>query len=294
MRREDLEARSGSAAALLRTLVGTVLRPIGGWMSAAGAVELLAALDIPATTARSSLTRLCSSGVLRRDARDGTAGYALEPAAIPMLEQGDARIFGSRPPAEAWCLVSFSFPEQQRARRHQLRRRLAALGCGTVADGLWIGPAALEDELAVTAAEYGAELFADARPAGDLAAGLARWYDLTSIREAHEGFLTRFGALDAGALDAGSPNADATTGRAIGPADSSSRTAFALWLRVLDEWRVIPYRDPGLPAVALPSDWPGDASAALFARLRASLEPRAVAYAARTAARAPAPSPPPR
>ncbi|MGH1550546.1 hypothetical protein ACRAWB_15755 [Leifsonia poae] len=32
--RDDLEASSGSATALLRTLVGSVLRPIGGWMSA--------------------------------------------------------------------------------------------------------------------------------------------------------------------------------------------------------------------------------------------------------------------
>jgi len=46
--REDLEAGSGSATAVLRTVVGSTLRPLGGWMSAAGAVELMAALGIPA------------------------------------------------------------------------------------------------------------------------------------------------------------------------------------------------------------------------------------------------------
>lgn len=261
--REDLEARSGSATALLRTIVGAVLRPIGGWMSAAGAVDLLAALGVPPATARSSLTRLCARGVLRREPRGGTAGYALDPAALPMLERGDRRIFGEREPASSWCLVSFSFPEHERARRHQLRRRLAALGCGTVADGLWIGPAALEPELAETATAFGAELFADARPRGDLAAGLARWYDLAGLRAVHESFIARFGAAPRPATDA---------------------EAFALWIRVLDEWRVLPYRDPGLPPAALPADWPGPASAALFARLRTALEPRALAHAARAAA----------
>ena len=260
---EDLEARSGSATALLRTIVGAVLRPIGGWMSAAGTVELMAALGVPAATARSSLPRLCARGVLRRESLDGTAGYRLEPAALPMLERGDARIFGERVPAESWCLVSFSFPEQQRSRRHQLRRRLAALGCGTVADGLWIGPASLKTEL-MAAAEFAAELFVDARPGGDLAAGLARWYDLAAIRGIHESFLARF---------------------AHTPPPSTGREAFALWLRVLDEWRVLPYRDPGLPAGALPPDWPGEASAELFARLRSALADRAVEHAARTAAR---------
>jgi phenylacetic acid degradation operon negative regulatory protein len=264
--REDLEARSGSATALLRTVVGSTLRPIGGWMSAAGAVELMGALGFPAATARSSLARLCSRGVLVREPRAGAAGYALDPEAVPMLERGDARIFGERRATDGWCLVSFSFPEHQRSLRHQLRRRLAALGCGTVADGLWIGPDRLEPELAEVAAEFGADLFTGARPsaeAEDLAAAVSRWYDLPALRALHESFLSRFG-------DAEPPSADAE--------------AFALWIRALDEWRVIPYRDPNLPIAALPADWPGAASAALFARLHCDLGPRAVAFASREAA----------
>lgn len=264
--REDLEASSGSATAMLRTVVGSTLRPLGGWMSAAGAVELMAALGVPAATARSSLARLCARGVLVREPRDGVAGYALDPAAVPMLERGDARIFGERAAPASWCLVSFSFPEHQRSQRHRLRRTLAALGCGTVADGLWIGPDALESELAEVAHAFGADLFTGAHPGTpstpDLSSALARWYDLPAIRGLHEAFLSRFQS-------------------AAPPVDD--RDAFALWIRLLDEWRVIPYRDPGLPAAALPADWPGAASAALFARLHAALAGRALAFAGRTA-----------
>ncbi|MFF2053651.1 PaaX family transcriptional regulator C-terminal domain-containing protein [Leifsonia sp. NPDC058194] len=263
--REDLEATSGSATALLRTLVGSMLRPLGGWMSAAGMVRLLGSLGVPPATARSSIARLVARGVLRRAPGDGGApGYALDPAAVPMLERGDARIFGERRPATAWCLVSYSFPERQRSLRHQVRRRLAAIGCGTVADGLWIGPAALEAELAEVVDEFDAVLFTDASLRSDLAGGLAAWYDLPAIRRVHEAFLDRFGS--------------AATGPSIGDEE-----AFALWVRALDEWRIVPYRDPGLPPAALPADWPGDASAALFARLRSALEQRAVAHASRVA-----------
>ncbi|WP_285115265.1 PaaX family transcriptional regulator C-terminal domain-containing protein [Leifsonia sp. fls2-241-R2A-40a] len=265
--REDLEASSGSATALLRTVVGSILRPIGGWMSAAGAVRLMDDLGIPAATARSSLARLCSRGVLRREQRDGVAGYAVDPAAVPMLQSGDARIYGERVEASAWCLVSFSFPEHRRASRDRLRRRLAALGCGSVADGLWIAPAGLEEEVAHAAqspdGDAAVVLFTDAVPRGDLAEGLSRWYDLPAIRAVHESFLAHFGAAPA-------------------PADDAQ--AFALWMRALDEWRVIPYRDPGLPSDVLPGDWPGAASAGLFRRLRRDLEDRAVAYASAVAA----------
>ncbi|MEY9852121.1 phenylacetic acid degradation operon negative regulatory protein [Leifsonia sp. EB41] len=264
--REDLEASSGSATAMLRTVVGSTLRPLGGWMSAAGAVELMAALGVPAATARSSLARLCARGVLVREPRDAVAGYALDPAAVPMLERGDARIFGERAAPASWCLVSFSFPEHQRAQRHRLRRTLAALGCGTVADGLWIGPDALESELAEVAHAFGADLFTGSHLAmpstPDLSSALARWYDLPAIRGLHESFLSRFQSA---------------------PPPADDRDAFALWIRLLDEWRVIPYRDPGLPAEALPADWPGAASAALFARLNAALAGPALAFAAGTA-----------
>lgn len=296
--RDDLEAGSGSATALLRTVVGSVLRPIGGWMSAAGAVRLMDGLGVPSATARSSLARLCSRGVLRREPREGTAGYALDPAAVPMLERGDRRIFGDHVEASRWVLVSLSFPERSRSDRDRLRRRLAALGCGTVADGLWIAPSALEDELAEAVSaiadtsdsaaargqrhafrtgEAAVALFADASPRGDLATGLARWYDLPAIRAAHDAFLSRF--ADAAGPDAARP--DAAGPDAPGPDDDAQ--AFAVWMRALDEWRVIPYRDPGLPSAALAPDWPGAASAALFQRLRRDLEARAVAHAASVA-----------
>jgi phenylacetic acid degradation operon negative regulatory protein len=267
---EDLEARSGSSAALLRTIVGSILRPLGGWMSSAGAVELLAALDIPSSTARSALTRLCARGVLVREVRSGAAGYALTPAAIPMLERGDLRIFADRTPAAAdsWCLLSYSIPENHRTRRHRLRRHLESLGCGTVSDGLWIAPARLADDLreaaAALAAPGEATLFTDVRPdTADLPTLVADWYDLDRMRATHTTFLTRF--------------ADA-------PAPATDREAFARWMRALDEWRVIPYLDPNLPAVALPADWPGPRSAALFAGLCSTLAPRALTYARITAA----------
>lgn len=265
---DDLEAGSGSSAALLRTMVGSILRPLGGWMSSAGAVELLAALDIPGSTARSALTRLCARGVLVRDTRDGTAGYALTDAAVPMLERGDRRIFADRTPAsdDGWCLLSYSIPENHRSRRNRLRRRLESLGCGTVSDGLWIAPGRLADDLrdAVTDLAPGeAVLFTDAHPdTAALPALVATWYDLERMRRAHTAFLSRFAAR---------------------PLPTDDREAFARWMRALDEWRVIPYLDPVLPAAALPADWPGAASAALFTRLHLSLAPRALAHARRTA-----------
>jgi len=56
--------------------------------------------------------------------------------------------------------------------------------------------------------------------------------------------------------------------------------AFSAYLGVIDRWRKLPYRDPGLPPEVLPAGWSGPAAGALFERLVAGLEQHALAHAA--------------
>ncbi|WP_345762286.1 PaaX family transcriptional regulator [Diaminobutyricibacter sp. McL0608] len=266
---DDFDSRPGGSMSLLRTIVGSSLRQLGGWMPASGAVSMLDALDIPASTARSTLTRLAARGVLVREPRDGVAGYALRREAVPMLERGDARIFQPTASADAaWCLVSFSIPERHRDRRHQLRRRLDWIGCGTVSDALWIGPERVADDVRDILADLRltgeVTVFTGARPDADrpLAELAGRWWDLERVRMLHQRFLDRY--------------APAASAPPVG-----DREAFATWVGALDEWRVIPYLDPGLPETALPAGWPGRASRELFADIRERYADAAVAFARR-------------
>jgi phenylacetic acid degradation operon negative regulatory protein len=264
---DDFDSRPGGSMSLLRTIVGSCLRQVGGWMPTSGAVTMLDALGIPSSTARSTLTRLAARGVIAREPRDGVAGYALRPEAVPMLERGDARIFQPAASADTgWCLVSFSIPERHRDRRHQLRRRLDWIGCGTVSDALWIGPERVADDVRDILADLRltgeVTVFTGARPDPDrpLAELAGRWWDLERVRMLHQGFLDRYSAA-------------ATV---IPVAD---REAFAVWVGALDEWRVIPYLDPGLPETALPAGWPGRASRELFSGLRERYADAALAFA---------------
>jgi len=61
-----------------------------------------------------------------------------------------------------------------------------------------------------------------------------------------------------------------------GPPDA--REAFAGYVRVLTDWRRLPYLDPGLPAGLLPDGWIGIRAADLFFALRDLLEEPARAY----------------
>ncbi|WP_091227060.1 PaaX family transcriptional regulator C-terminal domain-containing protein [Microbacterium sp. 3J1] len=249
---DDIDARPGSTASLLRTLVGVYLRPLGGWISAADLVALAGDLGIPAAQARTGITRLKQKGLLIA-ARGQAIGYRLNPDALPMLERGDRRIFAMRQmtDADTWCLISFSIPESARSVRHQLRRRLQWIGAGVVSPALWICPGHLQgevegilDELGIRA---GATLFQASTPvtAATLPETAALWWDLETLRTEHLAFQRSLAAL---------------------PPEP-----FAAYVHLMDRWRVLPYVDPGLPPSMLPAVWPGRRSIAEFERLSGTL-----------------------
>ena len=264
---DDFDSRPGSATSLLRTFIGSQLRQLGGWISSAQLVHIMEALGVSANGARSAITRVKSKGLLVSEIVNGQQGYRVSDEAVPMLESGDRRIFSFRQQPEDgnWCLISFSIPESRRDARHQLRRQLGWIGCGTVATGLWICPAPLKDEVLEILDDLDlrgcATLFIAGRPEADrsLEESAAQWWDLDRLRDLHERFLEQ--------------HSDP-----IGP-DASDAEAFARYIHALDQWRVIPYLDPGLPDSALPSGWPGHASLALFGRISRSLAARAHAFA---------------
>jgi phenylacetic acid degradation operon negative regulatory protein len=257
---DDADSRPGSATSLLRTIIGCYLRRLGGWIAAAALMELMRTVGVNQTRTRTAILRVRGKGILAPDLRGGCAGYALQPAAIPALARGDRRIYSPRrmSTSDRWCLISYSIPESQRQLRHQLRRRLSWIGCGTVSAALWICPEYLtrevEDILTDLGVRASASIFLadETRVDGGLEQAVGRWWDLPAIAARHKAFLSAYGFVADDQL--------------------TPPQAFSTWMRCLDTWRVIPYVDPGLPATWLPADWPGNLSIPLFADRREQLE----------------------
>ncbi|SEE33419.1 transcriptional regulator, PaaX family [Arthrobacter alpinus] len=264
---DDTFSRPGSVVSLLRTTIGLYLRQCGGWMPAKSLTDLMEVLDVPVELTRTALTRLKQKGVLIAEVKAGTKGFALTDAADMLYSRGDRRINFPRnmQPDDSWCLISFSVPEAQRERRHQLRRQLSWIGCGTVAPGLWVCPDFLREEVNVILKDLDlqrqAVLFTTRTPevAGDLREIVSEWWDLDYLAGLHKDFCTEYGAVETESV----------------PADSDT---FATYVKCIDRWRVIPYVDPGLPATCLPNDWPGGRCIELFLAIRRSHERPSLAF----------------
>ena len=253
------------------TFLGAVVRPLGDWMPIAGAVDLLTQAGLDAPSVRTAVHRLKGNGWLESEARDAARGYALTAAALETLAAGDEVIWHARTPAvldDGWCIVHFGVPESMRAKRQQLRAHLGHLGFGNVGTALWIAPARMRDAAQRAVAELGLEahtavFVGDYHGTQDLTSLLYDSWDLAGIDQSYRDFASGHEKL-AAAVERARPE----------PAE-----AFATYLAVLDQWRRLPFRDPGLPGEVLAPDWSGPHAVAVFERLVAGLEEPALAHA---------------
>jgi phenylacetic acid degradation operon negative regulatory protein len=280
--RRDAPAREEPRAAQPRQLIVTVYglyaRAQGGWMSVASLISLLADLGVDEPAVRSSISRLKRREILRASRKSGAAGYELSPAAQAILTEGDHRIFRTERArlADGWLLAVFSVPEAERHKRHVLRSQLARLGFGTAAPGVWIAPAYLYEATADMLARLGLSGYADLFRAdhlaardlagGDLAGKVRQWWNLDQTERLAREFVTAYEPV--------------LQGWSRRRAQAHPRKAFADYIRVLTDWRRLPYLDPGLPAELLPSGWAGARAAEVFFTLQSRLADAAAAHAA--------------
>ncbi|MFD9407606.1 PaaX family transcriptional regulator C-terminal domain-containing protein [Streptomyces sp. NPDC059989] len=246
-------------SSLINTVYGAFLRRLGGWISVADLITLMSELDVDGPAARSAISRLKKKGVLEAERR-GATGYRLSPAAQPVFDEGDRRIFGSLEPAklsDGWAMAVFSVPESERSYRYQLRTRLTWLGFGNIAPGVWLAPGRLLDDARDMLVRRGlsdyVHLFAaDYAAFSDLPGTVSSWWDFPAIQAQYATFTHAYGPVAEGLAQ---------------QREIDGGEAFRHYVPMLTQWRRLPYLDPGLPSELLPADWNAVAARRIFQQL---------------------------
>lgn len=258
---EAAERSNRRPRSLIVSFFGSYGREIGGWVSVADLIALMAELEVEAAAVRSAVSRLKRRRLVEAERIAGVAGYRLSGEGIRILAEGDRRIFRRQVArlSDGWVMAVFSIPEAQRSKRHALRSRLAWLGFGTAAAGVWIAPAHLAEQARGTVRDLGLEPYVELFHASHLgfsdpAGAVARWWDLPALQRMYEAFLAEHEAVLSAWRRGGAPAA-----------------AFADHLKAVDSWRRMPFLDPGLPPELLPEAWAGSRAARVFFDLHALL-----------------------
>ena len=248
------------ARSALFELYGDHLRTRGAAAPVAGLVRLLEPLDIAAPAVRTAVSRMVREGWLTPVQLPDGRGYALTAYAAARLEEAAERVYRTRDMPtwdRRWHIVTTG-PTGQRSARERLRSGMSFIGYAALDEATWISPRTHPDvEGLLRAAGVDAHSFV-AVHSGDSASLVRRAWDLDALAAAYRQWQASATALVA----------------AAGP-EADDRTQYAVRCRLLHEWRLFLFRDPGLPRPLLPARWPGDDAATFFDRESARLLPAA-------------------
>lgn len=250
-------------------LFGDYVRYAGGAIRLRTLARLLAAFSIPDDTTRVAMQRLRREGWFESERVGRETVYRPTDRAWRVLDEGRDRIFrrvGERWDGQ-WFTVVLSVPEADRGTRDRLRRRLAWLGFGGLAPGVWISAhdrfaeveAALAEERSSSRAEL---LYSRSRGAAADREIARRCWDLVALDRDYASFARGLERrLASGSLE-------------------RTRGARALVARVelVHRYRMFPFRDPDLPPALLPANWHGAAAHELFLAAHEALRPAAEAW----------------
>jgi phenylacetic acid degradation operon negative regulatory protein len=248
-----LRPRAGSSAkALLLTILGEFALPRSGSIWTSTIVDGLRLLDIGERNARQAVARLSDRQVVRSERLGRRTRWHLTESGASMLRSGAERIYGFGDDGtrwdSRWLVVVASVPEEQRAKRHQLRSQLEFAGFGFIGPGIAVSPhterehaantilreLGLQDSAVVWLAETGSFV-----PDEEI---IRRAWDLGDLASRYRTFVGHF--------EARRPN--------------NPESQFAALVELVHAWRRFPFSDPEIPDTLLPAKWPGHTAKRLF------------------------------
>ena len=247
---------------IIFTLFGDYLRYCGaGEARLSSLTELLGLFGIEPGTTRVVMTRLRKEGWFETMKVGREVSYVLSRRGWDLLDEGRERIF-RHPHTDwngQWSMVLVKFPESQRADREGTRKDLAWLGYGQLTPSTWMSP---HDRLGAARSILADRpvlsldlLYCRSLGAEDDRSIAARCWNLDDLQQDYASFVKRFSEIP----------------------PLTGITALEARVRLTDEYRHFPFRDPDLPQELLPAGWVGQKAHYVFrdAHLRLAAEAKA-------------------
>ena len=238
---------NGSARSLLTTILGFFVLPWTEPVWASTLTSALAAVSVDPAAARQALARGARDGWIQSRRVGRRAAWSVTPGGREVLEAGVSYVLRFAAHGDTWngrwLMLIINVPSSD----YRIRHRLQWAGFGQLSAGTWLSPHADRDaEIRSMVDELGlgdsaCTLIARPGTLGDCRQLVAQAWDLNSVAGEYRQFM------------------DDTVLR-----DSTQQDPFARKVLLLNSWRRLPLRDPGLPSAGLPSDWPGHSAARMF------------------------------
>jgi len=244
------------AGSLIISVFGDAVLPRGSRIWLGSLIRLLEPLELNERLVRTSVFRLTKEEWLRTEPSGRRADYLLTPSGQRRFEEASRHIYASSAPRwdRRWRLI-ITVGELPPKRREALRRALFWQGFGILGGDCFVHPSAdLSAAFDALIAEGLSDVLGKLKPllAADAQFGNAA-NDVDMVHGAWN--LERLAGVYAEFVECYQPVLEQL--RAEGQAEIDGESAFLLRTLLIHDYRRLLLRDPELPDVLLPPEWPG-------------------------------------
>jgi len=272
--RTQSRVRAGS---LIVSVFSDAVFPRGGRVWLGSLITLLAPLDLSERLIRTSVFRLAKEDWLCAEAHGRRADYMLTPSGLRRFEEASRHVYAAEAPLwdRRWRLI-LTVGEVDAKQRESLRRSLFWQGFGLIGADCFVHPSTdVSSAFDALIAEGMTDLISHLMPllAADLPIDLSAG-DLDMVRRAWN--LEKLATAYSDFVDCYQPSLDTLRHDAQSEVDDES--AFLLRTLLINDYRRLLLRDPELPEVLLPAQWPGQKARQLCKELYRRLLPPSERY----------------
>ncbi len=244
------------AGSLIISVFGDAVLPRGSRIWLGSLIRLLEPLELNERLVRTSVFRLAKEEWLRTEPAGRRTDYLLTPSGQRRFEEASRHIYASSAPRwdRRWRLI-ITVGELPPKRREALRRALFWQGFGILNGDCFVHPGAdLSAAFDALIAEGLSDVLGKLKPllAADAQFGNAA-NDIDMVHGAWN--LERLAGVYAEFVERYQPVLEQL--RADGQGDIDGESAFLLRILLIHDYRRLLLRDPELPDVLLPPEWPG-------------------------------------
>ena len=244
------------AGSLIISVFGDAVVPRGSRIWLGSLIRLLEPLDLNERLIRTSVFRLAKEEWLRSEPAGRRTDYLLAPSGQRRFEEASRHIYAASAPQwdRRWRLILL-VGELSPKQREQLKRALFWQGFGVLGNDCFVHPGVdLTSAFDALIAEGLGEVLGKLKPliAADTPYGSAA-SDLDMVHGAWN--LDKLAAVYADFVSVYLPALAQLRGD--NSQDIDDESAFLLRILLIHDYRRLLLRDPELPEVLLPADWPG-------------------------------------
>jgi phenylacetic acid degradation operon negative regulatory protein len=258
---------------LMFTLYGEYIQYYGEEIWVGSLIQLMNGFGISESSVRGAILRMVQKNLLKVRKKGNKSYYSITEHGRRRVEDGVTRVYSA--PRSVWDgkwrILSYSFPEEKRELRNEIRKELTWTGFGMISNSTWISPNPLEEQVMEMIKSYQIEdntiLFSSCDVVSHTSKSIIeKAWDLHKISDNYNNFIEKY-----------SPKFDQLREKALNNT-LTDEECFIKRTTIVHEYRKFLFQDPGFPLDLLPEDWPGIKARELFWNIHQLLSIPAVRY----------------